>query len=176
MFVQIKEIRESAGLWKSFVSEEEFECSDCRLDGPLKLDLKLTNAGTRILVQGTVWAQVKVECARCNEDYSFPLEVEIEESFIPADSPEADVSGLDALEVLTYMEDRIVLDEMLRQNLLAAVPLQPVCRERQCQGLCDQCGANLNTEPCDCEKEDIDPRWAALGEIQKRSAAKPSLN
>lgn len=175
MFVPIKEISNSPGLWKSFRGAEEFFCSDVQLEGPIQLDLKLTNAGTRILVQGDVTTKAIVECARCNEDFALELEIPVEESFVPEGSPEADVEGIEAFDVLTYMEDRVVLDEMLRQNILAAVPMKPVCRQGRCEGLCDQCGANLNTDPCRCERDEIDPRWAGLKKIQKNSA-KPSLN
>lgn len=176
MFVQIKEIEQSAGLWKDYVSEEELQSSDLVTKGPVTLNLRLTNAGTRILVQGRIKAEVMVECARCNESFPYPMDLEIEEYFVHADSPEADVVGLDLLEILTYQEDRVVLDEMVRQNFLAAVPMQPVCRDGNCQGLCDQCGCDLNVGQCDCETETIDPRWAKLGELQKRKASGPSLN
>jgi DUF177 domain-containing protein len=175
VYVRINEIQQGAGMWMSHQTEEEFQCSDFRLVGLVALDLKLTNAETRILVQGAASGEVLVECARCNEEFPLPLQLEIEESFVPDDSPEADVRGIDAFEVLTYKEDRVVLDEMLRQNFLAAVPMQPICRESSCKGMCDQCGANLNSDKCDCEEEEIDPRWAVLSEIQKRSS-KPSLN
>lgn len=176
MFVQIKEIQQGAGLWKKYHNVEELTCQDLATEGPVELDLRLTNAGTRILVQGRIQAQVLVGCARCNESFPLPMDLEVEEYFVPTDSPEADVKGLDVLEVLTYQEDRIVLDEMLRQNFLAAVPMQPVCRDGGCRGLCDRCGTDLNLSPCGCDKEEIDPRWAKLGELQKRKASGPSLN
>lgn len=176
MFVQIKEILGGAGLWKQYSNSEELACPDLATQGPVSLDVRLTNAGTRILVQGRIQANVMVECARCGESYPLPMDLEVEEYFVPSDSPEAEVKGLDILEVLTYQEDRIVLDEMLRQNFLAAVPMQAVCRDGACQGLCDQCGADLNQGPCGCDKEEIDPRWAGLSELQKRKASGPSLN
>jgi uncharacterized protein len=176
VFVQIKEIQQGPGLWKDYDNVEELTLSDLRTQGPVKVDLRVTNAGTRILVQGRIQAKVMVECARCNESFPLPMDLEVEEYFVPKDSPEANVKGLDVLEVLTYQEDRVVLDEMLRQNFLAAVPMQPVCRDGLCKGLCDQCGADLNQGPCGCDHEPIDPRWAGLSELQKGRASGPSLN
>lgn len=158
-----------------YEAEDEIKCSDLKIEGLVELKLKLTNAETRILVQGTAKATVVLDCARCSEEFKLPLEVELEENFVPVTSPEADVSGVDAYEVLTYKEDRLYIDEMLRQNFLAAVPMQPICRDGNCKGMCDQCGANLNTDTCSCEKEEIDPRWVALNEIKNRGS-KPSLN
>ena len=156
-------------------AEGELPSSDLRVVGPVSVSLKLSNVETRILVQGVIRAEVRTECARCNEEFSLPLEVDIEEDFVPENSPEAKVTGIDEFEVLTYKEDRIVLDEMLRQNFLAAVPMQPICQGGDCKGMCDQCGTNLNTDSCECEKEEIDPRWARLGDLTKRSS-NSSLN
>jgi uncharacterized protein len=175
VYVRISEIQQGAGMWITYQSEEELPCNDIDFVGPVSISLKLTNAETRILVQGQATGKVQTECARCNEEFPLPLEIEIEEGFVSENSPEADVTGIDVYEVLTYKEDRVPLDEMLRQNFLAAVPMQPICRGGDCKGLCDQCGLNLNNDSCDCQKEEIDPRWAALGELKKRSS-KPSLN
>lgn len=176
MRVPINKILQSAGLSLNFSVEDETGIPGLETLGPISVDLKLTNAETRILAQGGASGQMKVECARCNEDYPFPVSIELEESFVHKTSPEADVTGIEAFEVLTYEKEQIVLDEMLRQNFLATIPIQPICRNGNCKGLCDQCGANLNESQCECEKEDIDPRWAALREIQERSASKPNLN
>ena len=35
------------------------------------------------------------------------------------------------------------------------------CRE-DCKGICPHCGADRNEVDCDCEKKQIDPRFAAL--------------
>jgi uncharacterized protein len=39
---------------------------------------------------------------------------------------------------------------------------EPVLCKEDCQGLCLKCGSNLNLIDCKCEDEQIDPRWAAL--------------
>ena len=48
--------------------------------------------------------------------------------------------------------------------MLLELPLAPLCSE-DCQGLCPVCGANRNTEPCDCAPV-ADPRWAALDALR----------
>jgi uncharacterized protein len=52
------------------------------------------------------------------------------------------------------------LREPIREELVLNVPPFPLCRE-DCAGLCDKCGADLNSGSCDC-RPDRDPRWAAL--------------
>jgi uncharacterized protein len=52
------------------------------------------------------------------------------------------------------------LEPVLRDAVVLALPLQPVCRE-DCLGLCSECGALLNEDP-DHHHDAADPRWAAL--------------
>jgi len=43
----------------------------------------------------------------------------------------------------------IVMDEDIRQELILNLPVRIVCRD-DCQGLCIECGVNLNIESCAC--------------------------
>jgi uncharacterized protein len=52
----------------------------------------------------------------------------------------------------------------LREQSWLAIPMKPLCTPN-CQGLCPQCGVNLNIESCTCEKTSIDPRLAVLKEL-----------
>jgi uncharacterized protein len=49
----------------------------------------------------------------------------------------------------------------VRQHLVLALPLAPRCRET-CRGLCPQCGTNLNTGACSCDRREADPRLEPL--------------
>jgi uncharacterized protein len=56
--------------------------------------------------------------------------------------------------------DQLDLRPLVRDALLLELPLAPLCRQ-DCCGLCTQCGADLNSGPCDCLPAP-DPRWGAL--------------
>jgi uncharacterized protein len=56
---------------------------------------------------------------------------------------------------------RVDITEPIRQVLILAVPLKPLCAET-CRGLCASCGANLNETGCDCKRDNTDPRWEGL--------------
>ena len=47
--------------------------------------------------------------------------------------------------------DDIELNDDIRQELVLGLPIHVLCQE-ECKGLCIGCGANLNTEPCQCKK------------------------
>jgi uncharacterized protein len=65
---------------------------------------------------------------------------------------------------LIFMLDRrqtLEMDEALRQNLVSALPIQPLCRV-DCAGLCPTCRTNRNTATCDCETADAYYPFAEL--------------
>ena len=74
--------------------------------------------------------------------------------------------GDEDLETSYYRDDRIDLNELLREQFYLALPMKPLCRE-ECRGLCAQCGTNLNTGSCDCAPAWEDPRLAALKGLAK---------
>jgi uncharacterized protein len=60
--------------------------------------------------------------------------------------------------------EEIDLDPLIREEVLLALPLAPLC-EAACQGICPTCGADLNEGPCGCAPAARDPRWAALDDL-----------
>ena len=58
---------------------------------------------------------------------------------------------------------------MLRDAVVLALPMQPVCRE-DCAGLCAECGVRLADDP-DHRHEVTDIRWAALKDLNPQSGA-----
>lgn len=170
MKVDILELRKSHGARENVVHDGPLSLGDVRLEGPAHLALTLTNAASRILVRGDMVGNVVIECARCAEPFSAPVHAEIDEEFLPADSPEVaeeEASPWSDLNVYTDEDREIDLTEVLRQNAIAALPIQALCRE-DCRGLCPICGENRNSVDCNCKTTDIDPRLQPLIDLQQR--------
>lgn len=130
-----------------------------------KVRLLRTDAG--VLVQGRVRTKVRLTCSRCLAEFMLPLETAVEEEFraggqFATDHRTSDEAADPALQI----DEQHTLDlrEIVRQQLLLALPLHPLCRP-ECVGLCRQCGEDLNKGPCGCAREE-DPRWNALREMQ----------
>lgn len=122
---------------------------------PLTGQFSATRTSEGIYLQGELQSQLTTECVRCLEDANVPLTLELDEMFYyPPHTapPEGYVVGENG-----YID----LAPLLRELALLDVPIRPLCRE-DCQGLCMNCGANLNEGDCGCEDDDIDPRLAAL--------------
>ena len=64
------------------------------------------------------------------------------------------------LNIAVFDGEGIELDDLVREELLLALPVNVLCRE-DCKGLCPQCGQDLNLGSCECEPE-VDARLSVL--------------
>jgi len=123
-----------------------------------------------IRLRGRVQAGLELQCARCLDPVPQEVAREFELLYRPlgADAGRDELSVTDAEAEIGYYEgDGILLEDVLREQVLLAIPLKITCRE-DCKGLCPHCGKNLNQEQCSCAVPAGDPRWAALKEIRGR--------
>lgn len=122
-----------------------------------------------IRLVGEYSTRVELSCARCLE----PVARDLAQSFdllyrplgVDAGPHERSVHEGDT-EIGYYEGEGLQLRDVLREQVLLAVPLKAVCRE-ECKGICPQCGRNLNQESCHCAATLPDPRWDALKELKK---------
>ena len=123
----------------------------------LDLDLRLESVMEGVLVSGVATVPLTGECGRCLESVDDTLTVDLQELFA---YPESETGGDD--EDLARMEgDLLDLEPVLRDAVVLALPLTPLCRE-DCSGLCAECGERLDDLPEDHAHDAPDPRWAAL--------------
>jgi uncharacterized protein len=62
------------------------------------------------------------------------------------------------------------LTEVIRQDLLTRLPLQPLCAP-DCPGLCPECGRELRTGACSCANEgEAASPFAALADLLRGEA------
>jgi uncharacterized protein len=140
---------------------------DFRLPSTLTVAVNFYRAGQDLFFQGRITGQLKGQCSRCVEDYTFPLAVDFNFVFVPRH--EVGAAGEEEDADLTYYEgEEIDLSPMLQEQVLLALPTRPLCREN-CAGLCPQCGANRNLTTCKCQPERGDPRLAVLRTLKVHS-------
>lgn len=125
-----------------------------------------------IRIQGRLTTRLESNCARCLEPLTQDVKREFDLLYRPqgADAGRDEISVTDAEAEISYYEgEGILLDDVVREQILLAVPLKLTCRE-DCKGLCPQCGKNRNLEQCSCAVAFEEPRWAALKEIRGKLA------
>ncbi|MGW7366247.1 YceD family protein [Streptomyces sp. NPDC054841] len=136
---------------------------------PVELELRLESVMEGVLVTGTARAVAEGECVRCLEPLRHEVAADFQEMFSYPDAddrgrsknaaPEDSVDAED--EDMIPLEDGMFdLEPVLRDAVVLALPMQPVCRE-ECAGLCPDCGIGLNDNP-DHHHDAVDIRWAAL--------------
>ena len=146
------------------VAHSDFDFGDERIvDEPIHVTMHLESLSTGIMVHGTVGATFAGECRRCLRPLREHSDIDISELYQQV------VEDPDAYAI---ENDQINLLPMVRENILLAVPLGPLCSE-DCPGFCPQCGADLSQGECGCSREVTDPRWAAL-EALKGTLETPS--
>ncbi len=121
-----------------------------------------------IRLRGRLSAGLELQCARCLEPVPQQVEREFDLLYRPlgTDAGRDELSVTDAeAEIGYYQGEGILLEDVLREQVLLALPLKITCRD-DCRGLCLHCGKNLNLEQCSCAAPMEDPRWTALKEIR----------
>lgn len=128
--------------------------------GPLSFHLTANAAGERrIRVNGRLTADLQLLCSRCLKPIRHHFEVDFEETFQAM--RETDPEPTDEDDFIPVYGESIEVQPFLEEELLLNLPLAPLCSE-DCEGLCPECGSNRNEQACDCGKDRIDPRLAAL--------------
>lgn len=138
---------------------EELVVGDERfvLRRPASFSITVSNAGTGLVVHGTVTAEVTASCARCLCEFDDEITGDVEASFtLPGREPLEDETG----EV--GVEGKIDVAPALYAGLVIEAPFAPVHSE-ECAGLCASCGTDLNVAECTCAQQPQDDHpFAAL--------------
>lgn len=123
-----------------------------------------------IRVRGSYQGSFEIPCARCLDPVQHELSGSYDALFRPAGVDRADREqsiGASEAEIGYYQEGGLLLEDVLREQVLLSLPARTLCRE-DCKGICPRCGANRNTDPCSCDGAPADARWSALGDLRSR--------
>ena len=124
-----------------------------------------------IIVEGNLTGSMKSQCGRCLCSFEMPLDMEVRITFAPqvendqsADSGEVIVVDEG---VSSYTGNTIDFSKEVKDQILVNLPISPVCR-KDCRGLCPQCGADLNENPCKCGGGKDPSPFDKLAELKAR--------
>jgi uncharacterized protein len=151
----------------------------------LKLRGQLTESEGDIFLNARLRGDLEGTCGRCLEKARVPVELNLTVTFLPRPEvghgskgearvakhegrPDDDEEDVDDVDVAHYEGDEINLAPEIRDQILLAYPITPLCRET-CAGLCPVCGGNRNVRACGCETRQAtaqQPFAAALGKLK----------
>jgi uncharacterized protein len=135
----------------------------------VRFDIQIFKSGIKVKISGHVSASVALTCSRCLKKFPFRIETSHTLQYQPSfDMDEEENVRLrkDELSIIYYTEPVINLYEDIRQTILLAIPLKPVCSEN-CRGICPSCGANLNFEKCSCGAHAYNPQFEKLKQLKE---------
>jgi len=128
----------------------------------------LAHTEGELRIQGRYTVEMAAECDRCLGGARFPLDSQFDLFYRPtsfiAREEEVEIDEGEA-EIGFYEHGGIELEEILREQVLLALPMQRVCSDG-CKGICPVCGRNRNETSCDCRIKNTDDRWGALRNLE----------
>ena len=139
-----------------------------RLVEPVAVKGNVKLARALVQVNGHIDTRAQVECDRCLQPVELPVDADFALEYITGsdyESSEAAELTDEEMSVSVFDGEAIDVDEIVKEQILLAVPTRMLCRE-ECKGICPECGIDRNSGECACVTDDVDPRWAALKNLK----------
>jgi len=122
--------------------------------------LAVQNLESRVLLSGTLKAEGRAECGRCLNEFAIGWDVPVDLQVLrDVDTDESEGVTL----LILQQKGEVDLHDSLRECAVLGYPQAPVCSQ-ECKGLCPECGIDRNLGTCECEEQNVDPRWDGLPE------------
>jgi uncharacterized protein len=134
-----------------------------------ELDVRLSKSGTDVVVRGKLTAELQIACARCLQPARIVVSERLSVLVVRTgalgtrshgDADEDEVVS-DQADLITYDGETVVLDDLVRDELLLGVPMIPLCSEG-CPGI------RPETPPESASASAMDPRLRPLLRLRKR--------
>jgi uncharacterized protein len=148
-----------------FASENLEQATPLHAVGSAEL---LKNTGGELRIQGRYTVELTAPCDRCLANARHPLDAGFDLFYRPASTiardEEIEIDEGEA-QIGFYEGGGLELEDILREQILLALPMQRVCSE-DCKGICPVCGKDRNQSACDCATHTVDDRWGALRKLE----------
>ena len=144
----------------------------------MQLDVRFEAVAEGVLVTGSVIAPLAGECARCLAPLASSVTARFTELYLYTRDRHDKHDRFDENteqddEELHLDGDLLDLEPVLRDAVVLALPMSPLCRE-DCPGLCVECGVPLaDAGPGHGHEDAPDPRWAGLKQFDSEAVTQP---
>lgn len=172
MRIDVRELELGPQVLRGEVAEANlgFDASEILVLGKIVVNLTAERQIQEVRVRGYFKVDVELPCSRCLEPVRLPIAAQFDQFY--ESNAEHRLEGEIELqerdtEIAFFSGDFIEVNDIVREQILLALPMKPVCQEA-CRGLCPYCGKNRNLETCNCEALFVDPRLAQLLKIRNR--------
>lgn len=144
------------------LDSEALESWGGRFKQPVVVDGVLAHKGDHLSVQGSVHAEVELDCSRCLKPVAYMVDTHIS-AWLVDEHKQEEFSQVEN-DVIVCFDGVADLKPLVEEIIVSEIPFYVLCGE-ECKGLCAMCGSDLNTGICDCREDNIDPRWEKLKQL-----------
>jgi len=127
-----------------------------RIEKPARAAGDVYNRAGVLTFSANVDAVCVCVCARCLKEFEYPVHKQIL-AYLTEGGEGEDPDGY------FLQGDKIDVNELIITEFILDTDERLLCSD-ECAGLCENCGSDLNKDPCTC-KDKIDPRLAVLGQL-----------
>lgn len=153
---------------------EDHEAKASDRDGVLAV--RASKSGHDVVVHGSLEAELSVPCARCLEPFRLPIHAELSVLYVPTSKLKAEAGegehefSAEEADTFPYDGEKVVLDDLVRDELILEVPMIPLCSEA-CPGMSPAPGTEAQSSSSSAtaanadtasEEAGVDPRLAPL--------------
>ncbi|MBU0952075.1 MAG: DUF177 domain-containing protein [Elusimicrobia bacterium] len=148
MKVSLEELKDKKTIEGNYQDSSLAEGLNYRIEKPIETYFLLNLLDNNVSFNLKASGELYFECDRCLEKFIHQLKIDEHSVF-----------------TLEEFGEELDITDELRQNIRLSIPLKLLCKE-SCQGLCPECGKNLNSGKCGCKKEYFNPKFEKLKNLK----------
>jgi len=140
--------------YKFQIPQFDFEGDKIKSSGSCEVVGMISSDSDILILNAEIKVDLEMICSRCLDTFIYPIDIDIEERFTTNSKSLED-------EAIIVFDDVLDITQIVETSIISTLPIKRVCKEN-CKGLCQECGCNLNSNTCSCNKEDVDIRFESL--------------
>ncbi|HCI15239.1 MAG: DUF177 domain-containing protein [Candidatus Marinimicrobia bacterium] len=146
------------------ISTESLNLEDVQVaSDKLSCTLSVDHAPNGYRIHGSLCVVFLEKCDRCLRSFEEKRETNMD--IILTDNVE--LLNNENIDVIHFSDsdEFIDLSSIVHDLILLEEPIKRLCGD-SCEGLCLECGVNLNESKCNCGPRDVDSQWGPLKELK----------
>lgn len=143
------------------ISDEKF-LEKTKLNKTINFNGEFFKVEKNLLLNASITYTYLETCARCLEEFDNTITTSFKGTIVESLSGDNTSEDIE----IVIRDGFIDLEDTIKQVVYLSMPMKALCSEN-CKGICPTCGANLNTEKCECDNVVIDPRLEKLKNLLK---------
>jgi uncharacterized protein len=136
------------------IPQFDFEGDKIKSAGSCEVVGMISSDSDILILNAKIKVNLEMICSRCLDTFIYPIDIDIEERFTINSKSQDE-------EAIVVIDDVLDITEVVETSIISTLPIKRICKE-DCKGLCQECGCNLNSNTCSCNKEDVDIRFESL--------------